>query len=283
MTSKNRTVLERRIVFLVLAIAVASPLVFPLGLKTQVTPLTEKAYDLVESAPSGSVVLLSFDYDPSTVTELQPMAKAVIEHAWKKGHRIIATAMWPQGSQMADLAFADVQKKFDNSKEYGLDYINLGYKVGGMVTMQAMGRSMEAVYPKDMSGLDYKDIPMLSGIKSLQNVKYVFSFSAGDPGLTHWIMVARDKYGIPVAGGTTAVSAPGFLPFVNDQMQLHGLLGGLKAAAEYEFLLGYEGAASLNMNPQSVAHVLILILIAIGNVKAWRKRKTIQQEARKNA
>jgi hypothetical protein len=62
MTSKERTVLERRIVFLVLAIAVALPLVFPLGLKTQVTPLTEKAYDLVESAPSGSVVLLSFDY-----------------------------------------------------------------------------------------------------------------------------------------------------------------------------------------------------------------------------
>jgi hypothetical protein len=149
--------------------------------------------------------------------------------------------------------------------------------------MQAMGRSMEAVYPKDMSGLDYKDIPMLTGIKSLQNVKYVFSFSAGDPGLTHWIMVARDKYGIPVAGGTTAVSAPGFLPFVNDHMQLLGLFGGLKAAAEYEFLLGYEGSASLNMNPQSVAHVLILILIAIGNVKAWRKRKTIQQEARKNA
>lgn len=278
MTAQSRTQLERRIVFLVLAIAVALPLIFPLGLKTKGTPLTRKVYDLIENTDPGSVVLISFDYDPSTVTELQPMAQAILEHAWKKGHKVIATAMWPQGSQMAEMAFKEVQKKFGDTKTYGTDYVNLGYKVGGMVTMQAMGHNMQAVYPKDMSGLEYNAIPLLKNIKSLQNVRYVISLSAGDPGLTHWIMVAKDKYNIPVAGGTTAVSAPGYLPFVNDQKQLYGLLGGLKAAAEYELLMGYEGPASLNMNPQSVAHVLILILIAIGNVKAWRKRRSAPTE-----
>ncbi len=273
MTEQQRVQFERRIVFLLLALAVAIPLIFPLGLKTQVTPLTEKTYALVEDTPAGSPVLISFDYDPSTVTELQPMAQAIIEHAWKKGHRVIATALWPQGSQMADMAFAEVNKKFGGAKVYGVDYVNLGYKVGGMVTIQAMGRGIEAVYPQDMSNLDYGDIPLLKGVKSLQNLKYVISLSAGDPGLTAWIMVAGDKYDVPVAGGTTAVSAPGFLPFVNDQKQLYGLLGGLKSAAEYELLMGYEGSASLNMNPQSVAHVLILLLIAVGNIKVWRKKK----------
>lgn len=273
MKAADRILIERRIVFLVLALAVALPLIFPLGLKTIGTPLTKKAYDLVDSTPAGSVVIVSFDYDPSTVTELQPMAQAIIEHAWSKGHKVIATAMWPQGSQMADMAFEDVQNKL-GSKVYGEDFVNLGYKVGGMVIIQGMGRNFRTVFPKDTSGLDYDEIPLLATIKSLRDIRYVVSLSAGDPGLKDWILTAHDKFGVPVAGGTTAVSAPGFLPYVNDQQQLYGLMGGLKAAAEYELLMGYEGSASLNMNPQSVAHVLILVLIAIGNVRAWRKRKT---------
>lgn len=273
MKAADRILIERRIVFLVLALAVALPLIFPLGLKTIGTPLTKKAYDLVDSTPAGSVVIVSFDYDPSTVTELQPMAQAIIEHAWSRGHKVIATAMWPQGSQMADMAFEDVQNKL-GSKVYGEDFVNLGYKVGGMVIIQGMGRNFRTVFPKDTSGLDYDEIPLLATIKSLRDIRYVVSLSAGDPGLKDWILTAHDKFGVPVAGGTTAVSAPGFLPYVNDQQQLYGLMGGLKAAAEYELLMGYEGSASLNMNPQSVAHVLILVLIAIGNVRAWRKRKT---------
>jgi hypothetical protein len=201
------------------------------------------------------------------------MAEAILEHAWKKGHRVITTAMWPQGSQMAEMAFRNVQEKNKWQKAYGVDYVNLGYKVGGLVAIQAMGRNMRTAYPKDASGQDYGQIPLLIRIKTLRDIKYVISLSAGDPGLRDWIITAHDKFRVPVAGGTTAVSAPGFYPYVNDQKQLTGLMGGLKAAAEYELLMGYEGPASLNMNPQSVAHVLILILIAIGNIKAWRKRK----------
>lgn len=95
MKKVDRTVIERRIVFLILVLAVMLPMLFPLGLKTQSTPLTQKVYDLIESVPTGAPVILSFDYDPSVITEIQPMALALIEHAWKKGHKVIATAMWP--------------------------------------------------------------------------------------------------------------------------------------------------------------------------------------------
>lgn len=85
MKMPERSVLERRIVFLLLVLAVALPIIFPLGLKTQSTPLTGQVFALVDSMPAGVPVIVSFDYDPSTITELQPMAEAVIEHAWKKG------------------------------------------------------------------------------------------------------------------------------------------------------------------------------------------------------
>ena len=272
MSAVKNSVTERRIIFLVLFVAVAIPLVFPIGWKTEVSGYTTMAWDLIESTPENSVVMFSFDYDPSTMTELQPMAEAMLYHAFSRKQKVIAIALWPQGVQMADQAFAFVQKSFPD-KKYGFDYVNLGYKVSGIVALQAMGRSMEAVNPFDQAGTKYSDIPMLKSIKTLKDIAYVNSISSGVPGIKEWIMIARDTYKTPVTGGTTAVSAPGFFPYINSQKQLTGLLGGLKAASEYETLIGKIGSATVKMDAQSVAHVLILIFIAIGNVKAFRAKK----------
>lgn len=272
MSAVSNTQTERRIIYLVLLVAVALPLIFPIGWKTEVSEYTRKAWNLIESTPDSSVVIFSFDYDPSTMTELQPMAEAMLEHAFSRNQKVIAMALWPQGVQMADQAFTASKLKFPN-KKYGEDYVNLGYKVAGIVAIQAMGRSMEEVFPADPSGLKYQDIPMLKNVKTLKDIAYVNSLSSGVPGIKEWIMGARDITQTPVTGGTTAVSAPGFFPYVNSQQQLFGLLGGLKAASEYESLIGTIGSATVKMDAQSVAHMLILLFILIGNIKAYRIRK----------
>ena len=48
--------------------------------------------------------------------------------------------------------------------------------------------------------------------------------------------------------------------------QLKGMLAGLAGAANYEKLMGYSGPASEKMPSQSWAHLLIVILIIIGNI-----------------
>jgi len=271
----KKTQFERRIIFLTLFIVVTLPLIFPLGLKTEITPLVQNAYDMIETAPDSSRIIISFDYDPSTITELQPMAQAIIEHCWRRGHKVIATALWPQGASMADAAFSFVIENGYKDKQYGVDYVNLGYKPGGTVTLQALGRDFQTIFPSDMKGTPISEIPAMQGIAKLGDIDAVMSLSAGDPGLMAWIMVASDKYKVKVSGGTTAISAPGFLTYVNKNQQLIGLLGGLKAASEYEKLIGVKGKATVNMDAQSVAHVLILVFITIGNIKAFRiRRKT---------
>ncbi len=271
MTLKG-TQTERRVIFSILMLSVMIPLLIPIGWKTEVTPHVRMVYDLVESTQEASVVIISFDYDPATATELQPMAYSLIEHAWKRNQKIIAMALWPQGAQMADEAFNRILEKYPE-KMYGVDYINIGYKTGGMVTLQAMGRNMMEVFPTDIKGTSLSQIQMMQGVNSLKNIAYVISLSAGDPGIKQWIMAARDIFGVSVSGGTTAVSAPGFLPYINQQNQLTGLLGGLKAASEYESLLNVIGPATVKMDSQSIAHLLILILVLVGNIKAWKLRK----------
>ena len=266
---------ERRIIFTILFIAVALPLIFPIGWKTDVSGYTQMVYDLVENTPEGKVVIISFDYDPSTMTELQPMGEAMIEHAFKRNQKVIATALWPMGVQMAEQAFETVLLDYPD-KERGIDYVNLGYKVGGMVTIQAMGRDLREVFPRDTRNTPYEEIPMLRGIQRLRDIVWISSLSSGVPGLKEWMMVARDSYDVPVTGGCTAISAPGFFPYVNEQRQLTGLLGGLKAASEYETLVGRLGSATSKMDAQSIAHLLILIFIGMGNIKAYytKRRKS---------
>lgn len=273
---KLSPVAERRIIFTVLLFAVALPLVFPIGWTAEISEYTRIAYRLIEETDENKVVIISFDYDPSTMTELQPMAEAMIEHAFKKNQRVIATALWPMGVQMAEQAFDKVCSHYPD-KERGVDYTNLGYKVGGMVTIQAMGRSLSDVYPVDNQNTPYEEIPMLQNVRRLRDIAWISSLSSGVPGLKEWMMVARDSYQVPVTGGCTAISAPGFFPYVNEQRQLHGLLGGLKAASEYESLIGRLGSATTKMDAQSIAHLLILIFIAIGNIKAWHGKKGRQQ------
>lgn len=263
---------ERQIIYTLLIIAVGLPLVFPIGWKTEVSGYTEMAYKLIEETPAGKVVLISFDYDPSTITELQPMAEALIEHAFKKNHRIVATALWPMGVQMAEKAFQEICAAYPD-KVYGEDYVNLGYKVGGMVSIQAMGRNLKEVYPVDAKGTHYDELPILQNIKRLKDFAWIASLSSGVPGLKEWVMVAHDTYGIPVTGGCTAISAPGFFAYVNEQKQLTGILGGLKSASEYESLIERKGTATSKMDAQSIAHLLILVFIAAGNLKVYLSRR----------
>ena len=271
MSNSNQSQTERRVIFLIIFLGVMLPMIFPLGLKTEVSPQAKMVYDLIESTPKGAKVIVSFDYDPSSAPELHPMAKAIIEHAWRKGHCVAVMALWPQGVQLAGNVFTKLKEKYPN-KKYGIDYVNLGYKPSGMVTIQAMGRNIYDVFPQDMLKNDLHQVPMFHNIKTIKDFSYIVGLSAGDPGLKQWIMAAHDMYGVKVTGGTTAVSTPGFVPYINNQNQLYGLLGGLKAAAEYEMMVGIKGPATVKMDAQAVAHVLILSFIAIGNFKSWRSK-----------
>ena len=79
-------------------------------------------------------------------------------------------------------------------------------------------------------------------------------------------------YGAEMGAGVTAVMAPKFYAYVRAN-QLIGLLGGMKGAAEYEHLVGVEGAATSGMGAQSLVHMTIIGLIVIGNFAYFAGRR----------
>ena len=245
------------------------PLLRPVGLPLKSSPPSRALYREFENLPRGSVVLMAFDYDPATDVELGPMSLAILKHCFRKGHKVVGLALWPQGAGLARASFSEAAKGF--SVEYGVDYVNLGFKAGGLVVIDSLGKSFDRSFPKDIDGRPIEELPLMRNIKTYADIDFVLGLSAGDPGLPFWIMIAQGRYGKKVGGGCTAVSAPMLYPYFPNQ--LVGLLGGMKGAAEYELLVDAKGAATKGMDAQSIAHATIVLFVLIGNIFFFVSRR----------
>ncbi len=254
--------IDRRIIFIFVAASVVIPLLYPLGLPLKSSPPSRSLYREIEGLQQGSVVLMAFDYDPATDVELGPMSLAILKHCFRKGHKVVGLALWPQGAGLARATFSEAAADFN--AQYGVNYVNLGFKAGGLVVIDSLGRSIHESFPKDVDGTPLENLPLMKNINTYADIDFVMSMSAGDPGMPFWIMMAQGRYGKKVGGGCTAVSAPMLYPYYPNQ--LVGLLGGMKGAAEYELLVGAEGSATKGMDAQSVAHALIVFFVIVGNV-----------------
>jgi hypothetical protein len=271
--------LDRRIIFLFIGLAVIVPLIFNLTFPEHPTPIVTAIFDFVESLPEGSVVLMPFDYDPSTAPELDPMATALMRHCLTRNLKVCTIALWPEGQGMANNIFTNVVEPEFPEKVYGVDYVNLGYKAGAQGLINTILLNMRSMYTADTRGTPVDDLPLMKKILTLRDFDLIMNFSAGKPGTKEWVQFAGDPGDIPIASGSTAVQAPLLYPYYPSQMV--GMMGGLKGAAEYETALveaypQFEEQTSIAtqlMAPQAVAHFVIIIFVIIGNVIYFTERK----------
>jgi len=69
--------LDRRWIYLAVALAVIFPLIVPADFPVEITPEALWLYETVEAVPDSSNVMLTFDYYPSTLAETEPMSIAL--------------------------------------------------------------------------------------------------------------------------------------------------------------------------------------------------------------
>lgn len=260
--------IERRVVFLYVGIAVTLPLFMSISQRIPISPEVRELYDAIDQLPAGSKVLISYDYDPPSAPELQPMAESITQLCFKRDLKVITMGLWPQGPQQANLAF---QKIFENPEiqeknlEYGVDYVNLGFQSGNEFVIQRMGGSFKSMFPTDYEGTPYDDIPLVRNVRNFNNIDYSVNLSSGFPGSVEWVQIAVDRYGLKMGCGNTAVQAPQMYAYL-DAGQLVGLMGGMSGAAEFESMAKYTGKGTKFMLSQSFAHVIVIAFILIGNV-----------------
>jgi hypothetical protein len=100
--------LDRRIIYLVLAVVVMVPLVIPAIPKVRVMTPVEKLFNAIEAIPGDKILMLDFDYDPQTLPEIEPMAVAMLRHAFRRRIRVAALSLYVQPLGLAKKALDQV-------------------------------------------------------------------------------------------------------------------------------------------------------------------------------
>jgi len=269
---------ERRVVFLYVGIAVSLPLLMTISVHVPISTEGQLLFDGMKKIQPGSKVLVSFDYDPPSAPELQPMAEAFLRYCFERDIKVIIIGLWPQGPQQANLALAKLlDEPAINVKNlvYGVDYVNLGFQSGNEFVIQRMGSDFKSMFPADYRGTPYDSLPLVSNVSNFSGIDYSFNLSAGYPGTREWVLIGVDRFGLVMGAGNTAVQTTGMYPYVRSG-QLKGILGGMSGAAEIEELTERLGKGAKFMVAQSFGHVVMIVFIIIGNVAYFlheRKKK----------
>lgn len=262
---------DRRWIFVLIAIVVMYPLFKPLGLPIRATESSQKVFDTIDALPDGSKILLSCDYGPSTKPEIHPMAIGILRHSFEKGIKVYITCLWPDGQFMAQDALEQVAED-EYNLTYGEDYVLLGFRPGNEAVIKGIVSDIRKMYTLDARNTPIDEIPMMQGIKNSNDFDFIFSASAGYPGTVEWVQLAADPTGIPMSSGVTSIQVNEVMPYV-DSGQINGILAGMPGAAEYEMLIGKAGIGTSGMDAQSIAHIVIVLFIVFGNIAFFLERQ----------
>ncbi len=262
--------LDRRIIFLIIAIVVIVPMLFDITPEVQITKDTEQIFDAIDSLKAGDYIMVSFDFEAASFPEMRPLASVILNHAFEKDLKIVGLALFSEGTAIGYTLLEQIAREYD--KVYGIDYVYLGFRPQYVSAILGMGESIIKVFPEDYLKQPLEKYPNFLELENYENLPLLISVADGSLPI-HWADYANARYGQEVAVACAAVMVTAFKPYF-ESGQLIGPAAGVKGAAEYEKLLGYEGTAHRRLFTQSVVHLAIIILVIIANVSAyvWRKK-----------
>jgi len=254
--------LDRRWVYLVIGIVTFLPIIFYIGVPVSITPEVQAVYRKIDSLSPGTVIMVPMEFGPSTMAELEPMARAVLRHCFSRDLKIISTALQIEGVILMEKVLRESAAEYGG--KYGEDYVFLGYKPYPDIVILNMGENFRKPFPRDYYGNNLDDLPMMNGVANYSNTACIVNINSTS-GVDYWINYANGRYGADLALGVTAVIATDYYAFLQSN-QIFGLMGGLKGAAEYERLIGRrKDIANRSMTSVSVAHLFIILFIVVGN------------------
>ncbi|MDY0152878.1 MAG: hypothetical protein RBS43_11440 [Candidatus Cloacimonas sp.] len=225
--------LDRRYIYIVVALAIIIPLMIPYNSDNVTTPPTENLYQMIDSfaGRQDRAILLSFVHDASTMPELYPMEVAILRHCFERNVKVFCLTWSPMAAPIIDFALNNVKEEFPDIKS-GVDYCNFGFKPQPLAMILGMGDNIATTISTDAEGRKLDSLPIMNGINNYNEMNLVVEFSGSVAGAS-WFVYARPKFGVNVAVGVTAVMAADEYPYLQSG-QLIGMLTGLKGAAEYE-------------------------------------------------
>lgn len=265
--------------YLLLGLVIAAPLVIPnLNLPIVVSPAAQGFYDTIEKMPSNKIALVSANWAAGTESENRPQTEAIIRHLFMRNKKFAIISFDPQGSKFADDIATGIAKEM--GKKYGEDWVHWGFRPPQqmVLTAQGIGRDIPKTIGTDKNGTPLSKIPMMRGVKSVKDVGFIAEITPSSTiGIWIQFIYGQKEYRTPILYAPTSVSGPEGYNWL-DSGQIKGMLVGMKGAAEYEQLIGHKGFATRGASALSSSHLLIIILIILGNIGYISSRRRRREQ-----
>ncbi len=261
--------IDRRILFALIFLAMAYPMVKPFTLPMAITPEVKSLYDFIEKLGPADIVLIAPDYSPAYAPTVGGACEAIYVHLMRRGARVVFASFAPEGPMMAENV---IKSATPAGKKYGVDYVNMGYRAGGEGAVAAALQDFPGAFPKDFQGTAVKDLPIVQNMKSAKDISLAVLFSTGGYAGGGWVRQLVQPYGKPFAACVTGMMGPAHVPYYQAK-QLVGLVVDMKGGAEYETLVKRPSGSLAGMGAQTLAQMLVVLYMVIANVTYFTLKK----------
>jgi len=262
---------EERVLYWLLIIFAAIPIIFPISLPIPITALTEKTFSAIEELEENSLVLYTVNMGVQDVPLSGPMMDAYTTHLvslWEEKN--IDIILW--STAIADAALvveSDVIPYFrDSGMEYGVDYINIGFIPGELTAVAALVNPQNVV-SSDYYGNSLDQYDLWKRANHATDFDLVIIVAGNE--VYYYMQFWQSPFGNRLLMTTGSPSLGPIAPYI-DAGNVYGCLAGKTSAAEYEKLQGRIGTATGDIGSITFEHILFLALLFIGNSMEVYKR-----------
>ena len=259
---------DARYVWFVLYLILILFTVFPVSLPMEISPPSQAAYDFVESLPDGSLVMCVVEYGGPGVM-WHPFAMALLHQLEIKDVRVVFLCDHLPYVTWIDEVIDD--SGYRANREYGVDYVNLGFLAGDEAGAAALATDPHGVYVEDYYGNDIDTLEIMDDFNHATDIDLVVTIEDVGLCMAGFMRQWQEPYGVPLfphvkTGGYRSILT--FWTAGNIVGGTDGEIGG----AMYENLVGRPGKASAVMTTSSVCHFLFVAMIILGNINYFYKR-----------
>jgi len=262
---KSLEKLDPRWIFLAFLIAVCIPIIQPLGLPIKISDNTRRVYQAVEDVPDGGLVVLTPDFSYDNRGELLPMLETIFEHLLTKDVKVVSVGFYGAASPMLMEEAMKAVGLERYGKEYGVDFVNLGFIAGDEPAITSFGEDTQALVKVDYYGTPISQLSIMDSLNNAGDIDLEISLSAGMNYPELYLRQWQTTFGTKVTGGCVGLIYAPLLPYM-ESGQLEGFLPSLRGAAEYELVSNRPGVAIIGMDSQSLVHVVVIVAIIISNL-----------------
>jgi len=263
------------LITLITIVLVIIPLFYPLGLPVPISEPARDFYKTIEALPSGGVVVVAFETEPSGWTDVKDATYAMMKEMYRKDLKVIYASFLPNSDPVLQGAFSVVNAA-TFGKTYGTDWVYLGYISGEESAVAKFADDMQGTVSIDYKGTPISQLPIMQGLQTGKNVNLVIIETTGVSSHEKYVRQYNSRYGTALVEVVASGSSIGVIPYYPTIIK--GYLAGASGGAMLEILTNSPGGAARITDIKNLALLFSVILIFLGNISYYGLKFTKKSE-----